>query len=119
MAVNDNYIEISKYRGSVRVCEHCDRPNVPADLRGFCQFCLSRRFLATCLKCDGKGMITETAPWDGTTKHSSVCEICGGSGSLPANKPEVETKPKSTPATPVQPVVNESKGKTQEQPTAA
>jgi hypothetical protein len=87
MTINNNFVNVSNYRGPVRLCEHCHRPNTPDALLEFCKFCLAQRYLATCLKCDGDGMIKGIAPWDGKSEYKSPCDICGGSGCLPAKKP--------------------------------
>jgi hypothetical protein len=33
-------------------------------------------------------MVGSVAPWDGKSEYKSVCDICGGTGSLSAKEPE-------------------------------
>src|ERR1700691_4830040 len=87
MAINDNYVPIAQYRGPVRICENCHNDKLPDPLKPFCKFCQGNRFVAQCLKCDGKGTFSTKAAWDGTSDYSAICDICGGQGSLPAKGP--------------------------------
>lgn len=86
--INDNHIDVAKYRGPIRVCEHCGNSKLPPPLKTYCKFCLVSGYIAQCLKCDGEGMVGSVAPWDGKSEYKSVCDICGGTGSLSAKEPE-------------------------------
>jgi len=86
--VNDNTINLSKFRGPVRPCPMC-RPGDEL-LRGMqsCRLCLGNRFVAKCLNCDGTGMYSGRSPWDGgRSEQSSTCDKCGGQGVFPAKRP--------------------------------
>src|SRR5271154_5180945 len=104
--INNNVVEVAKFRGPVRICEFCRNAALPDPLKTFCKYCVTNGYVATCLKCDGEGMVGAIAPWMASAgpvrpeaMMKSVCDICGGHGVLPARKP-VET---ST----VQPVAKE------------
>lgn len=94
MPINDNHIDVARYRGEVRPCEFCKNSTLPPELRVHCKFCLTNGYVAQCLKCDGSGSIKAIAPWDNSSEHHSTCDICGGSGVLPARKPIETANPK-------------------------
>ena len=72
---------LEEFRGEVRTCG-C-KPNEEMA----CTFCRGRNYVAKCKACDGKGQnVVPVAGCSGTM--SSTCNICGGTGTLPANKPE-------------------------------
>jgi hypothetical protein len=91
MAINDNYVNVARYRGPIRPCEFCRNATLPLALRAHCKFCLTNGYVAQCLKCDGTGTIKGIAPWDNSSEHGSTCDICGGTGVLPAREPETVT----------------------------
>ena len=93
MPVQENHVDVKRYRGPVRVCEFCSNATLPLPLRTNCKFCLTRGYVAQCLNCDGTGSKTLAAVWDGgASEHSATCAICGGTGVLPATKPEADQK---------------------------
>lgn len=89
MSINENHVDVARYRGPVRKCEFCKNADLPLPLRTPCKFCLTRGYVAQCLNCDGTGSKVLPAVWDGgVSEHGATCEICGGIGVLPAMKPE-------------------------------
>ena len=88
MSINDNHINVAKYRGPVTKCPHCSNATLPGPLQTFCKFCFTRGYIAQCLKCDGSGMISAKDPWGSNSDQGSTCDICGGAGCLPSPKPE-------------------------------
>ena len=89
MPINENHVDVARYRGSVRKCEFCKNADLPLPLRTPCKFCLTRGYVAQCLNCDGKGTKVLPAVWDnGASEHGSTCDICGGIGVLPATESE-------------------------------
>jgi len=91
--INENHVEVAKYRGPVRPCEHCKNATLPGPLQTFCKFCFTRGYIAQCLKCDGSGTVKAVDPWGSNSLVGSTCDICGGTGTLPANKPEDAEQP--------------------------
>jgi hypothetical protein len=92
MSVNENHVDVAKYRGAIRECEFCANARLALPLRTHCKFCLTNGYLAKCLNCDGTGNCSGIAPWDGKSEHKSVCAICGGTGTLPARLKEFEAQ---------------------------
>ena len=76
---------LDDFRGEVRPCT-CKPQGDEA-----CTMCRGRHFVAQCLSCLGKGQTEENmAGGPGTMK--STCNICGGTGTLPATKAQYETQ---------------------------
>lgn len=75
--------DLTKYHGPARKCEFC-LPAVNIH-KQFCQHCMSRGYLATCLNCDGKGKLR--VPVAGSLgEMDSTCTLCGGTGTFPASE---------------------------------
>jgi DnaJ-class molecular chaperone len=53
--------------------------------------CRGRNFVAQCLGCNGKGQ-TEEKMAGGPGQMLSTCNICGGTGTLPATKAQYEAQ---------------------------
>lgn len=88
MGITENAVNISQYRGPVSRCRMC-RNSDPAALpeqKGFCKFCLGFGYVAACLNCDGKGLVGGGNVWGnaGKSDYHSTCNICGGTGLIPA-----------------------------------
>lgn len=76
---------LDEFRGDIKPCT-CDPQG---DLA--CMMCRGRNFVAQCLGCNGKGQTEENmAGGPGTMK--STCNICGGSGTLPATQAQYEAQ---------------------------
>lgn len=93
MAINENSMNLDKYRGPVDPCPLCysRTPNAALDamMSGkSCRLCFGKGFIAHCLNCHSTGQHTTGSIWDGgRSSHTSVCAPCGGNGVFPASKP--------------------------------
>lgn len=91
MALNENTMDLSQFKGEVIRCPECRTP-MGAQLaanRTACKVCMNRGFIAKCTNCDATGLYKGKSVWDGgRSDHASVCTPCGGSGSFPVNKPK-------------------------------
>jgi hypothetical protein len=76
-------MKLTDYHGPVRKCEMC-LPAINIH-KQFCQWCMSRGYLATCLACDGKGK-TRVPVQGSIGEMDSTCTLCGGKGTFPASK---------------------------------
>jgi len=109
MAINDNSLDLSKYRGEVRRCPQCGSLPPGARLDALtsgraCKLCLGREFVSVCLNCDGTGIYSGRTVWDGgRSEHRSTCTPCGGSGVFPVKRPtDWADKPAPESAVPVE-----------------
>jgi hypothetical protein len=85
MAVQENSMDLSQYKGPVRVCEFC-KPEETL-LGRSCQWCMALGYLAHCLHCNGSGKVTSGSVWDGgRSQYTAVCNPCGGKGVFPARE---------------------------------
>ena len=83
----DNGVILAEYKGEVIPCKFCKAEETL--LGRACHHCLSNGYLAICLACDGSGMQTENACWDGgKSKYKHTCNICGGARYFPARSSE-------------------------------
>jgi len=104
MPINDNSLDLSKYRGQVKRCPLCGNrtPNAALDALTSgksCKLCFGKMFVATCLNCDGTGQFKGRTVWDGgRSEHTSVCTPCGGSGVFPVKQPADWQDDAATPA---------------------
>ena len=94
MPINDNSIDLSKFKGPITPCPFCNTGRAKskgAELtlqHRACVECMGNGFIAKCLNCED-GLHTEGAVWDGgKTSHTSVCNMCGGRGHFPARRPK-------------------------------
>src|ERR1700733_2999795 len=93
MPINDNSIQIDKYKGPVDPCPLCYHKSPDAALDALmsgkaCRLCFGKKFIAHCLNCHSTGQHVAGSVWDGgKTSHTSVCAPCGGTGVFPAPKP--------------------------------
>src|ERR1039457_2428346 len=111
MNVNDNTLDLSKYRGATKRCPLCsnlpDAAKLDAATSGrVCRLCLGQCFVAACTNCDGTGQYKGSTIWDGgKSPHISVCTPCGGTGVFPVKKPtdwkDKAPEPKSVETAPV------------------
>ena len=83
--VNENSMDLSQYKGAVRVCEFCSPEQTL--LGRSCQWCMALGYLAHCLHCNGSGKVTSGSVWDGgRSNYTAVCNPCGGKGVFPARE---------------------------------
>jgi len=93
MPINDNSMNLAKYRGEVKPCPLCTNrpPNAALDamLSGkACRLCKGHGFVAMCTNCNGTGIYQGTTVWDGgLNPHQSTCNPCGGAGVFAVRKP--------------------------------
>ena len=83
-------MKLTDLHGPVSKCKMC----VPAlnIHHQFCQFCLSRGYVALCLNCDGKGKMR--VPVGGSIgEMDSTCNYCGGKGHFPSKKEAYDAQP--------------------------
>ena len=81
--VNSNEINMAECKGVVRPCPYCKKEDILSGRA--CAWCLSQRYVADCLKCDGTGLNHGRSIWDGgKSSHQSTCNYCGGKGMFPA-----------------------------------
>lgn len=81
--VNSNEINMAECKGTVRPCPYCKKEDILSGRA--CAWCLSQRYVADCLKCDGTGLNHGRSVWDGgKSSHQSTCNYCGGKGMFPA-----------------------------------
>lgn len=89
MAVQENSMDLSQYKGVIRVCEFC-KPEETL-LGRSCQWCMAQGYLAHCLHCAGSGKVTSGSVWDGgRSNYTSVCGPCGGKGVFPAREADYQ-----------------------------
>ena len=104
MAINDNSLDLSKYRGKISPCPVCSKRSDAAKVEALmsakaCKTCFGQGFVATCTNCKGTGMFSGSTVWDGgRSEHRSTCTPCGGAGMFPVKKPVdwVDEKPVGT-----------------------
>jgi len=93
MAINDNSLDLSKYRGTVSPCPVCNKRSDAAKMESLmsakaCKTCFGQGFVAACTNCGGTGMFSGSTVWDGgRSEHKSTCTPCGGAGMFPTKKP--------------------------------
>lgn len=88
MAINDNCMDLSKYRGAIVACPFCPPITDQITSRAACSKCLGHRFIALCLNCDHTGQFKGRTVWDGgANAHTSTCTPCGGNGFFPSKGP--------------------------------
>lgn len=88
MAINDNSMDLSKYKGAVVACPFCPPITDQLTTRAACTKCLGHRFISLCLNCDHTGQYKGSTIWDGgKNAHTSTCSPCGGTGFFPARGP--------------------------------
>jgi DnaJ-class molecular chaperone len=93
MAINDNSLDLSKYRGTVKPCPVCSSRSDAAKLEALmsakaCKVCFGHGFVAMCINCKGTGMFSGSTVWDGgRSEHKSTCTPCGGAGMFPVKRP--------------------------------
>jgi hypothetical protein len=89
---------ISKYHGEISECS-CGLYRFPEkQTERACRVCMGRGFVASCLACDGKGMLLQKMA-GGPGTHTATCSMCGGTACFGVNKPAdwEETHPKELP----------------------
>ena len=85
MAVQENSMDLSQYKGTIRVCEFC-KPEETL-LGRSCQWCMAQGYLAHCIHCNGSGKVTSGSIWDGgRSNYTAACNPCGGKGVYPARE---------------------------------
>lgn len=85
MAVQENSMDLSQYKGTIRKCEYCRSEEVL--LGRACTWCLGNFFLAHCTHCNGSGKVTSGSVWDGgRSNYTATCHPCGGKGVYPARE---------------------------------
>jgi hypothetical protein len=85
VAIQENSMDLSQYKGPVSLCCYC-KPEETL-LGRSCQWCMAQRYLATCLNCKGSGKTTSGSVWDGgRSQYTAVCGPCGGKGVFPARE---------------------------------
>lgn len=109
LQINNNTIDLARYRGVIRRCPHCTPERLLSDPSGkTCASCLGHGFVAMCKNCGGDGLYKGSASafGGGDVPHMSTCNPCGGTGMFAVRKPEgwkdqptVGTPDASTPAT--------------------
>jgi hypothetical protein len=93
MAINDNSLDLSKYRGKISPCPVCSKRSDAAKVEALmaakaCKTCFGQGFVAACTNCKGTGMFSGSTVWDGgRSEHRSTCPPCGGAGMFPIKKP--------------------------------
>jgi hypothetical protein len=88
--INDNKIDLSKYRGAVRRCPFCTAQKLLTDPSGrTCNVCLGHGFVAGCTNCEGTGIYKGSASafGGGDVPHNSACNPCGATGFFAVRKP--------------------------------
>jgi hypothetical protein len=83
---------IAKFHGAIRPCS-CgayskETGKVDPEKSGqrSCALCFGRGFLASCLRCEGKGQYSEGMA-GGPGSMTVTCSSCGGTGFYGVNKP--------------------------------
>jgi len=100
LQINDNTLDLRKYRGKISRCPQCalgNRPSAVADavraermtLGRACTVCLGRGFVAICTNCGGDGIYKGSAAafGGGDVPHHSACNPCGSTGYFAVNQP--------------------------------
>jgi len=100
LPINDNSIDLSKYRGRIQRCPDCtisNRTKEQADavraervtLGRACTTCLGHGFVAVCTNCNGTGIYKGSAVafGGGDNPHQSACNPCGASGYFAVRRP--------------------------------
>jgi len=94
MQINDNSMDIKRYKGPISPCPLCSRQSPDAALDALtsgraCRLCFGKQFISHCLNCQGTGQYSGRTVWDGgRSEHKSTCTPCGGAGVYPAQKPK-------------------------------
>jgi hypothetical protein len=96
--VNDNTIDLRKYRGKISRCPNCAVKN-PAKVDSViaerlsmgktCQVCFGHGFVAECTNCGGDGIYKGSAIsfGGGDVAHHSACNPCGSVGYFAVKQP--------------------------------
>jgi hypothetical protein len=100
LPINDNSINLSKYRGQIKRCPICTPANASKErvdsiqierltLGKACSVCLGHGFVAVCKNCSGTGIYQGSAISFGGSDvpHQSACNPCGASGFFAVRKP--------------------------------
>lgn len=98
LPVNDNTIDLRKYRGAISRCPHCaikDATKADAviaermSMGKSCASCMGHGFIATCTNCGGDGIYKGTSAsfGGGDTPFHSACNPCGATGIFAVRKP--------------------------------
>jgi hypothetical protein len=77
-------------KGEVKLCPMCRNATLPPSMRLHCKWCMGSGYVAICLPCGGKGIITTLAAWDHKSSHGSTCDTCGGLKFIPSRLSEFE-----------------------------
>ena len=109
--INDNNLDLGKYRGEVRRCPLCGSrtPSAAVDAMTSgraCRMCFGHGFVAVCTNCAGTGQYKGTSVWDGgRSEHTSTCTPCGGQGVYATRKPAswVDASPIAEPLKAIEP----------------
>jgi hypothetical protein len=78
-------MKMSDLYGAVSKCNRCSNSNPATPMP--CTLCFCRGFVAECLHCSGKGMITEPVVGGANGTMSVTCPSCGGARCFAVNKP--------------------------------
>jgi DnaJ-class molecular chaperone len=98
LPINDNSIDLRKYRGKITRCPHCAIKDITkADsviaermsMGKSCPTCLGHGFVALCTNCGGDGVFKGTSAsfGGGDTPYHSACNPCGATGVFAVRKP--------------------------------
>jgi len=90
LPINDNTINLAKYRGKISRCPHCTPERLLNDPNGrSCTTCLGHGFVAKCTNCDGTGLYKGSASafGGGDVPHNSACNVCGATGFFAVRRP--------------------------------
>jgi hypothetical protein len=93
MNVNDNSMDIGRFKGPISPCPLCSSLSDTAKLDALtngkaCSLCMGQKFISYCKNCGGTGQYHGRTIWDGgRNEHTSTCTPCGGKGVYPARKP--------------------------------
>lgn len=81
---------IAGFKGEVSKCHLCANADTPGVQRTYCARCLTRGWVAKCLKCEGSGLVGGGNVWGNEKKgdYHSICDACGGKGVFPAPAPD-------------------------------
>ena len=98
--INDNTLDLSKYRGRIKRCPVCTPANASKatvdsiqierlTLGKACSVCLGRGFVAECRNCGASGIYKGSAIsfGGGDVPHQSTCNPCSGTGFFAVNRP--------------------------------
>jgi hypothetical protein len=98
LPVNDNTINLARYKGRVLRCPHCAIKNTAKvdavvferlSMGKSCPICFNQGFVAECVNCQSTGIYKGSAVAFGgsDTPHQSTCNACGGNGYFAVKQP--------------------------------